>query len=488
MYRAWSRCIQCIPHRLGRSFSGNSAMDADLLALSKEDLVARIRELEKKQGPQATTEHPSTGRKQKQGRKLDFDKHPHRQIALKVAYFGQGYKGLASSSDDCDDPSVETQVLNAMKRTRLIEERDKSYFTRCGRTDTGVSAFGQVLSVRVRCKQTSGTGVIPAVCTGKEQQPIENRPDVVDEQPEEMDFVHMLNAVLPDDIRVLGWSPVACDFSARFHCLSRTYRYFFPDAQLDVRLMQAAANKLVGEHDFRNFCYFNPDVKHYTRCIESITVQSATHFTSAASDMSRDDCQMMCLEVKGNGFLYHQIRCIVGILFLVGNELESPDVIDALLDVERFPGRPSYEMAIGEPLVFYDACFPGLDWLCSASAKQRLTTHLQRLWRKHATQLTMLDNLYSVVCSTPVRSDVSEKNPVLWRDHSLKPTCMSWNVDIVPSLKPGHRKMHNSLLESKLGEPYEKRREKRALIKESSKQQQQQEEAMATVATATAAE
>lgn len=59
----------------------------------------------------------------------------------------------------------------------------------------------------------------------------------------ELPYVKMLNRVLPQDIRVLDWAPVAQGFSARFDCQSRTYCYYFPQGSLDVALMAEAAKR-----------------------------------------------------------------------------------------------------------------------------------------------------------------------------------------------------------------------------------------------------
>lgn len=50
----------------------------------------------------------------------------------------------------------------------------------------------------------------------------------------ELPYMVMLNRNLPDDIRVLAWAPVGPDFSARFSCMQRTYKYFFPRGTLDI--------------------------------------------------------------------------------------------------------------------------------------------------------------------------------------------------------------------------------------------------------------
>lgn len=46
--------------------------------------------------------------------------------------------------------------------------------------------------------------------------------------PPSLDIAHTLNRLLPPDIRVLAWAPVPKHFNARYDCLFRTYKYFFP--------------------------------------------------------------------------------------------------------------------------------------------------------------------------------------------------------------------------------------------------------------------
>lgn len=44
----------------------------------------------------------------------------------------------------------------------------------------------------------------------------------------EINYTKLLNGALPDDIRVICWSPVDNEMSARFDCNYRSYRYYFP--------------------------------------------------------------------------------------------------------------------------------------------------------------------------------------------------------------------------------------------------------------------
>ena len=64
----------------------------------------------------------------------------------------------------------------------------------------------------------------------------------------------MLNHVLPEDIRIIAFSEVPEHFDARFSCTYREYKYFFCQGKMCIERIKAACQKLVGLHDFRNFC------------------------------------------------------------------------------------------------------------------------------------------------------------------------------------------------------------------------------------------
>ncbi len=52
--------------------------------------------------------------------------------------------------------------------------------------------------------------------------------------------------------------------------------------------------------------------------------------------------------VHGSGFLWHQIRCVVAILILIGQGKEEISLIKSLLDIEKYPCTPSYPIASGK--------------------------------------------------------------------------------------------------------------------------------------------
>lgn len=68
------------------------------------------------------------------------------------------------------------------------------------------------------------------------------------------DYGSIINNLLPDDIRIQGYAVVPPYFDARFSCLYREYKYFFNLKNMNLEKMKEATQKLIGTHDFRNFC------------------------------------------------------------------------------------------------------------------------------------------------------------------------------------------------------------------------------------------
>ena len=162
----------------------------------------------------------------KENRELDFSKYSIRHIALKIAYLGWSYKGFASQADT--DETVEGQLFHALEKTKLIINRDEANYSRCGRTDKGVSALSQVVSLHVRSNVLEGEGIVSTPSTPSDKK--QNKP------AQEINYVKAINSALPEDIRVLAWAPVPTHFDARFSTLYRTYKYFFAKENLNIEV------------------------------------------------------------------------------------------------------------------------------------------------------------------------------------------------------------------------------------------------------------
>lgn len=160
----------------------------------------------------------------------------------------------------------------------------------------------------------------------------------------ELKYCEMLNRVLPSDIRAISWMPLeTSDISARFDCVERTYRYYFPRGCLDIDAMKIGTSYLVGQHDYRNLCKM--DVANGVVVFEREIREAAIYLVnedfcgggSGEEDTTDHSYDMFYLEITGTAFLWHQIRCMVAVLFLIGQKNEDPNIILELLDVERNP-------------------------------------------------------------------------------------------------------------------------------------------------------
>ena len=239
---------------------------------------------------------------------------------------------------------------------------------------------------------------------------------------DEIPYPKILNRILPPDIRILAWCPFPPEgFSARFSCVQRCYKYYFTqpaftptvgaggllhsgaskkqqrEGWLNIEAMREAAQKFRGSHDFRNFCKVDPSkqIENFTRSVHHVAITEVHPHQSHIGYLDLSDFQQFsppqsrsqlvvnpnqhhdsdntsaqsnpkiyAFEVRGSGFLWHQVRHMAAILFLIGQELEQPNLIDTLLNVQEMPRKPSYEMADDAPLVLQDCRFePELEWI-----------------------------------------------------------------------------------------------------------------------------
>ncbi|XP_060776349.1 tRNA pseudouridine(38/39) synthase isoform X1 [Neoarius graeffei] len=375
--------------------ASEGALQARVKALEEEveRLQAQLRGksdgAQSDKGTSSVSKVQENGGNRKKGKRVfDFAAHPRRHVALRLAYLGWQYQGFAVQENT--DNTVEARVFEALLKTKLIQDRQSSNYHRCGRTDKGVSAFSQVISIDLRSSQFSGLGVtVPAGVEPKAGSGAATT---------ELPYVKMLNRVLPPDIRALSWSPVPSGFSARFDCQSRTYRYYFPRGNLDVELMAEAVKRYEGTHDFRNLCKMDVGngVLQFQRTITAASVQPCEPRHPSHADPQR----FYMFEVKGLAFLYHQVRCMMAVLLLIGQKLEAPEIITQLLDVENNPRKPQYSMAVDYPLVLYECHFDGLSWIREPEEESHVLSSFLQHWTQTAVKAQVLHGMIHGLQST----------------------------------------------------------------------------------------
>ncbi|KAI9810805.1 MAG: hypothetical protein M1832_001107 [Thelocarpon impressellum] len=434
---------------------------SDYTSWSREGLVARVTELEKQLKDQASISQPSTLKLPK--RPFDPSRYSTTLIALKIAYLGQRYNGFEHHANNATPlPTVEEELWRALYKARLIfptntDGKTVSWegceYSKCGRTDKGVSAFGQVIGIRVRSKRPLERTSTPeehegvAGTFGDDQSVAAVSPPAAKGSPaiiydavnDEINYPLVLNRLLPHDIRVLGWTPnLPQDFSARFSCRERRYRYFFTQPAfsapgevglLDIDAMREAARHFVGVHDFRNFCKVDASkqITNFQRRIFHADIEEMHGHVAASASSPK----LYAFSVHGSAFLWHQVRHMAAALFLIGQRLEEPSLISALLNVAANPQKPLYDMAADAPLVLWECLFPNPDEgggslrFTHTSDQPDLIADLWKLWRGRRIDEVLAGSLLDVViANAPIQyPDIPRQEPTKKdrrRDYSQK--------------------------------------------------------------------
>jgi tRNA pseudouridine38-40 synthase len=227
------------------------------------------------------------------------------KFKLTIAYDGTAYQGWQVQKIGT---GVQEKIETAFGKIFPSVKRIHS----SSRTDTGVHALGMVAHVEIPAAEFK----MPA---GR--------------------LALALNALLPEDIRVLTTARVPEKFHARFDATGKQYRYSVWNHQamnpllqkrawhvpkkLDMKTMRAAAKLFIGKHDFRCFAgtrsyEMESNVRTLTRC-----------------DVKKSGPQLTFI-IEGDGFLYKMCRGIVGTLVQVGQgKIQLAQVQDIMASRDR---------------------------------------------------------------------------------------------------------------------------------------------------------
>jgi tRNA pseudouridine38-40 synthase len=213
------------------------------------------------------------------------------RLKLTIEYDGTPFRGWAAQPGL---PTVEASLRAALGETFASFEK----LAVAGRTDTGVHALANVVSV-----------------------------DVEGGPPTER-AAQALNTRLPDEIAVVAVEQVADDFHARFSARSRSYRYrifnrrtsspfevrrsWWVPLRLDVDALNERASLLRGEHDFRAFTKTGTQHEIFVRTVER-------------AEWARVD-DHVDFEITADSFLRHMVRTLVGTML----ELDAAELAPLL--------------------------------------------------------------------------------------------------------------------------------------------------------------
>ncbi len=218
------------------------------------------------------------------------------RLKLTLAYDGSGFRGWARQPGE--------RTIEGELRTALAAVYPGfGEVAVAGRTDTGVHAHANVVSVDV------GRG--PRVERAAEA----------------------LNNALPEDIGVVGAEQAQPEFHARFSARKRSYRYrvwrrrerspfevhrsLWHPGRLDLQKLDTAAAMVIGRHDFRAFTPTETEHKGFVRTVED----ARWHARGEALE----------LEITADGFLRHMVRTLVGTML----ERDPDDFVALLAGAHR---------------------------------------------------------------------------------------------------------------------------------------------------------
>ncbi|HEU5401155.1 MAG TPA: tRNA pseudouridine synthase A [Terriglobales bacterium] len=243
-----------------------------------------------------------------------------RNLKLTIAYDGSEFHGWQIQPDRPTVQGILSEVIGRTTGEKVLPQGS-------GRTDTGVHARAQVTSFT-----TDST--IPLV-----------------------NFRKVLNDRLPPAIRILSVEEVPSEFHARHSAIAKTYEYRVYCAEivppwlaryvahhpwpLDRASVFAAAAFVLGEHDFTSFAAVDPD--RGTRSEEDddeyaldagtrLAPKHATNIRTITESSWHHDGDEIAYTVRGNGFLHHMVRNLVGTMLVIGKGTWQPEDMKRILD------------------------------------------------------------------------------------------------------------------------------------------------------------
>ena len=249
---------------------------------------------------------------------------PGARVAARIEYHGGHYHGWQAQ------PHLTVPTVQEALEASLQEVSGETVRTTCaGRTDTGVHGFAQV----VHFDDPAGRSLKA--------------------------WVMGTNRYLPTDIRVHWAREVPQSFHARFSATARRYRYIVCNTptrpallhglvtwyrhSLDTRLMNAAAEALLGEQDFSAFRAASCQASSPNRCVSACTVMRQGDY--------------VVVDITANAFLHHMVRNIVGSLLAVGSQSSSVEWFEEVL--QSRDRTLAADTAPAEGLYLVNVSYPG---------------------------------------------------------------------------------------------------------------------------------
>ena len=274
-----------------------------------------------------------------------------RRIRLTIAYDGTNYRGWqiqqpTAAHPEGTVPTIQGELQRALGQLLPKEAVHGAAAEKNPDSPTPQSAAGEPAAADPATAPDHGDeaavpGILPVVGASRTDSGVHALGNVACFDTESTipaaNFPKAINRYLPADIRVMQADEVSMDFHPRFVPHEKCYEYRIDNGRvanpltrlyaynytypLDLERMRAAARELVGVHDFTSFV--NPDSQVFEHGGDAVR-------EIYSMDILEEGTQLV-IRIRGNGFLYHMIRIIVGTLLVIGNGRRAPEDIRTML-------------------------------------------------------------------------------------------------------------------------------------------------------------
>ncbi|KAJ1965194.1 tRNA pseudouridine synthase 1 [Dipsacomyces acuminosporus] len=312
------------------------------------------REFHKKKRLERSWEQQNGSSEPRESSETSGPRLPKRRVALLIGFCGTGYQGMQINPNA---KTIEGDLFKALAEAGAVSadnatDQKKVQLQRAARTDKGVHAAGQVVSLKM-----------------------------IVEDPE---IVAKVNSHLPDQIRVWGYVRTIRSFNSKTMCDSRIYEYLLPTyvfmepsaenaeiaktvpfeerevpassdenmkAKRDYRIspdmlqfVRDAFAKYKGTHDFRNFTV--------TRGCTASNSKRYIYSFDVSDPKIIQGSEWLSLKVKGQSFMLHQIRKMVGLIILMARSGTPLRLMDELFSGPRVnvPKAPGLGLLLEQPV------------------------------------------------------------------------------------------------------------------------------------------
>ena len=193
---------------------------------------------------------------------------------LSISYDGSNFHGFQIQKDK---KTIQGEFQKALDI--FTDDYELNY---SGRTDAGVHAKAQILSVKTHLKF-------------------------------DHKIINSMNKILGDEISINSFKPTTNSFHARYDAIQRTYKYFVSDnkqnypylkrqsflysKELDIKKLNEVSNLFLGEHNFSAFSKTITNQNPIREVYKSLWIKKRDYFEYT---------------VTGNSFLRKMVRNLVG--------------------------------------------------------------------------------------------------------------------------------------------------------------------------------